>query len=120
MFLIFTNKSKAGFGNRKWNYPNRKWNYFSYFLSSNQKASFTKSSFVNKKWNYQNRKWSDLSNFLSSNQKTSFTKCFLLLLTTLKLFLKNGNRNIQTGYGIIICDKKRHNLQHSVPNSDSD
>ena len=42
MFLTYTNESKTGFGNRKWNYPNRKWNYFSYFLSSNQKTSFTK------------------------------------------------------------------------------
>ena len=41
-FLTLQNESKTGFGNRKLNYPNRKWNYFSNFLSSNQKASFTK------------------------------------------------------------------------------
>jgi len=42
MFLTFTNKSKTGFENRKLNYPNRKWNYFSYFLTFDQKTSFTK------------------------------------------------------------------------------
>ena len=42
MFLNFINEFKAGFENRKWNYPNRKWFYFSYFLTSDQKASFTK------------------------------------------------------------------------------
>ena len=35
MFLTFTNESKTGF-------ENRKWNYFSYFLTSNQKTSFKK------------------------------------------------------------------------------
>ena len=33
---------KAGFENRKWNYPDRKWNYFFYFLTFDQKSSFTK------------------------------------------------------------------------------
>jgi len=42
MFLNFINEFEANFENRKWNYPNRKWNYFSYFLTSNQKTSFTK------------------------------------------------------------------------------
>ena len=42
MFLNFINEFKAGFEIRKWNYPNRKWNYFSYFLTSDQKTSFTK------------------------------------------------------------------------------
>ena len=42
MFLIFTNESKTGFKNRKWNYLNRKWNYFYYFQTSDQKTSFTK------------------------------------------------------------------------------
>ena len=42
MFLTFTNEFKTGFENRKWNYPNRKWNYFSYFLTFDQKTSFTK------------------------------------------------------------------------------
>ena len=42
MILTFENEFKTGFENMKWNYPNRKWNYFSYFLSSNQKTSFTK------------------------------------------------------------------------------
>ena len=42
MFLNFINEFKAGFENRKWNYPNREWNYFSYFLTSDQKTSFTK------------------------------------------------------------------------------
>ena len=42
MFLTFTNESKTGFENRKWNDPNRKWNYFSYFLISDQKTSVTK------------------------------------------------------------------------------
>ena len=41
MFLNFINEFKAGFENRKWNYPNRKWNYFSYFLTFDQKTSFT-------------------------------------------------------------------------------
>ena len=40
--LTFTEESKTGFENRKWNYPYRKWNYFSYFFTSNQKTSFTK------------------------------------------------------------------------------
>ena len=42
MFLNFTNEFKTGFENRKLNYPNRKWNYFSYFLTFDQKTSFTK------------------------------------------------------------------------------
>ena len=42
MFLTFPNESKIGFENRKWDDQNWKWNYYSYFLSSNQKASFTK------------------------------------------------------------------------------
>ena len=42
MFLAFTNESKIGVENRKWNFPNRKWNYFSYFPSSDQKTSLTK------------------------------------------------------------------------------
>ena len=42
MFLTFTNESKTGFENRKWNYLNRKWNYFSYFKNSDQKTFFTK------------------------------------------------------------------------------
>ena len=33
--------------------------------------------------------------------------------------MKKRNRIIQTGIGIIISDSKRHNLPHSVPNSDS-
>ena len=43
MFLNFANDFKTGFENRKLNYLNRKWNYFSYFVTSNQKHSFTKS-----------------------------------------------------------------------------
>ena len=35
MFLTFTNESKTGF-------KNRKWNYFSYILTSDRKNSFTK------------------------------------------------------------------------------
>ena len=42
MFLNFINKFKAAFKNRKWNNPKRKWNNFSYFLTSDQKTSFTK------------------------------------------------------------------------------
>ena len=41
MFLNFINEFKPGFENRKWNYPNRKWNFFFYFLTSDQKTSFT-------------------------------------------------------------------------------
>ena len=33
MFVTFTNESKTGF-------ENRKWNYFSYFLSSNKKVFY--------------------------------------------------------------------------------
>ena len=72
------------------------------------------------KWKYPNRKWNDFSDFLNSNPKTPFTKCSSLLLTSPKLIKKKGNRIIQTGNGIIILEPKRHNLSHSVPNSDSD
>ena len=42
MFLTFTNESKTGFVNSKWNYSDRRWNYFTNSLSSNQKTSYTK------------------------------------------------------------------------------
>ena len=58
LFLDFTNKCKAGFANRKWNYLNRNWNY------------------PNRKWNYINRIWIYFSYFLTSDKKTSCTKCF--------------------------------------------
>ena len=50
MFVTFTNESKTGFENGKWNYSNGKWNYFYYFLTSFQNISFTKcfKIFVNK------------------------------------------------------------------------
>ena len=66
IFLAFTNELKTYFENKKSNYPNREWNYFSYFLTSNQKTSFTKcfklllmslKLVVNRKQNYLNRKW---------------------------------------------------------------
>ena len=41
MFLNFISEFKPGFENRKWIYPNRKWNFFFYFLTSDQKTSFT-------------------------------------------------------------------------------
>ena len=41
-FVITSKDSQNGFENKKWNYPNRKWNYFSYFLTFDQKTSFTK------------------------------------------------------------------------------
>ena len=85
MFLNVANKFKAGFDNRKQNYPNREWNYFSYFVTSNRKNFFFmmflnfanefKTSFENRKWNYPNRKLNYFSYFLTSNQRTSFTNC---------------------------------------------
>jgi hypothetical protein len=39
---IWSNDSKMGFRNRKYNYLNRKWNYFSPFQSSDRKTCLTK------------------------------------------------------------------------------
>ena len=56
MFLSFNNDTRTGSENRKWNYPNRKWNYFSYFLTSDQKASFKNVSNFTNKSKTKNRK----------------------------------------------------------------
>ena len=69
MFLTFTNKSKTGF-------ENRKLNYFSYFLTFDQKTSFTK-----------------YFKILSMSLK--------LVLKTGNGIIQTGNGIIQTGNGII-------------------